>query len=231
MGSSADGGSLISRHPSLPYTVPFGVFIAFLAIAPYLGAIGRWEFPLRIVVLVAVLWFFSRDVIDLRVNNVFGSIALGAAVFAIWIGPDLLIPGYRDHWLFQNSITGKLHSSISQDLLTDRMVLVLRILRAMILVPIIEELFWRAWLMRWVISPDFQSAKLGTYTTKAMWLTALLFASEHGPYWDVGLAAGLLYNWWMVRTKSLGDCILAHSVTNGALSFYVLQSGKWEYWM
>jgi uncharacterized protein len=223
--------TLLRRYPSLPYTVPFAVFLAFLVIAPYLTAIGRWEFPFRIVALLAVLWFFSRDVISLRVSNPLGSILLGLAVFAIWIGPDSLISGYRDHWLFQNSITGKLHSSIPQDLLTDRMVLALRCFRAIVLVSIIEELFWRAWMMRWIISPDFQKVKLGTYTAKAMWITALLFASEHGPYWEVGLIAGLLYNWWMVRTKSLGDCILAHAVTNGALSWYVLQTGAWQYWL
>jgi CAAX prenyl protease-like protein len=223
--------SLIRRYPSLPYVVPFGVFVAFLGIAPYLGFIGRWEFPLRIVVLLAVLWLFSRDVISFRISNFAGSFALGLAVFAIWVGPDLLIPGYRDHWIFQNSLTGKVQTSISRDLLADKMVLALRCLRAIILVPVIEELFWRAWLIRWMVNPDFRQVPLGVYTTKAMWITALLFASEHGPYWDVGLVAGLLYNWWIGRTKSLGDCILAHAVTNGALCLYVLQSGKWEYWL
>ncbi len=223
--------SLQRRYPSIPYVVPFGVFVAFLAIGPSLTFIGRWEFPLRIAALLAALWFFSREAISLRVSSAAGSVALGLAVFAIWIGPDLLIPGYREHWLFQNFITGKLHSSISRDLLSDKMVLTLRCFRAILLVPIIEELFWRAWLMRWVIAADFQTVKLGAYTSKAMWITALLFASEHGPYWEVGLLAGLLYNWWMVRTRSLGDCILAHAVTNAALSFYVLQTGKWEYWL
>ena len=223
--------SLIRRRPYLPYVVPFGVFLALLGIAPYLLFLGRWEFPFRIAVLITVLWLFSREAISLRVSNAAGSVVLGLAVFAIWIGPDLLIPGYREHWLFQNSLMGKLHNSISQELLTDRMVLSLRFFRAAVLVPIIEELFWRAWLMRWIISPDFQTVKLGAYSTKAMWITALLFASEHGPYWEVGLIAGLLYNWWMVRTKSLGDCILAHAVTNAALSIYVLQTGKWEYWL
>ncbi len=47
---------------------------------------------------------------------------------------------------------------------------------------------------------------------------AILFASEHGPYWDVGLITGVIYNWWMVRTKSVADCILMHAVTNAALS-------------
>jgi CAAX prenyl protease-like protein len=221
----------LQRHPALPYIVPFGVFVAFLSITPYLQFAGRWEFPIRVVVLLAVLWIFSRDVLDLHVSHWAGSLTLGLAVFAIWIGPDLLVRGYREHWLFQNPILGKLHSSIPQDLLADRMVQLVRCFRAIILVPIIEELFWRAWLMRWVINPDFQAVKLGTYTPKSMWITAILFASEHGPYWEVGLIAGLLFNWWMVRTKSLGDCILAHAITNAALSFYVIKTGKWEYWL
>ncbi len=101
----------------------------------------------------------------------------------------------------------------------------------MLLIPIVEELFWRAWLMRWLINPHFQKVPLGTYTATAFWFTAILFASEHGAYWDVGLAAGIIYNWWMVRTRSLADCILAHAVTNGALAGYVLLAGKWEYWL
>ena len=60
---------------------------------------------------------------------------------------------------------------------------------------------------------------------------ALLFAAEHGPYWDVGLAAGVIFNLWMVRTKSLGDLILAHAVSNACLGAYVIAAGKWEYWL
>lgn len=65
----------------------------------------------------------------------------------------------------------------------------------------------------------------------AFWIVALLFASEHGSYWDVGLATGIIYNAWMVRTKSLGDLILTHAVTNLCLSLYVIAAGKWEYWL
>ena len=222
---------LIRKNPSLPYVLPFVVFLVLLGLAPYLSFLGWWEFPLRIVVLCAVMWIFSRGVIDVRVRHWLGTIGMGIAVFLIWIGPDALIPGYRDSWIFQNSITGKLHSSIPADLLSDRLVLTLRTFRAVIIVPIIEELFWRAWLMRWIINTDFRQVPMGTYSAQSFWLTAVLFASEHGPYWEVGLIAGVLYNWWMVRTKSLGDCILAHAITNGLLCGYVLMTGKWEYWL
>jgi uncharacterized protein len=106
-----------------------------------------------------------------------------------------------------------------------------RILRAVVLVPIIEELFWRGWLMRWLIHPRFETVKLGAFRPLSFGVTAILFASEHGPYWDVGLVTGILYNWWMVRTKTLGDCILAHAVTNACLCGYVVATHRWEYWL
>ena len=84
--------------------------------------------------------------------------------------------------------------------------------------------------MRWLINTDFWKVPLGTYRPFAFLLTAVLFASEHGPYWDVGIIAGLIYNWWMVRTKSVGNCILMHAVTNGLLSVYVVWMGQWQYW-
>jgi uncharacterized protein len=99
-----------------------------------------------------------------------------------------------------------------------------------LIVPVVEELFWRAWLMRWLINTDFQQVKLGTYSPLAFWVTAVLFASEHGPYWDVGLLTGIIYNSWMIRTKSVGNCILMHAVTNGALSAYVIATAQWQYW-
>ncbi|HYP04814.1 MAG TPA: CAAX prenyl protease-related protein [Bryobacteraceae bacterium] len=219
-------------HPAIPYVLPFAVFLTLLSASSYLHDwLGSWEYPVRVTILTIVLLVFSRDVIDLRVRRLAATVIVGVAVFAIWVAPDLLIPGYRHHWLFENAITGKLSSSIPEGLRDNLFVLVFRTIRAAILVPIIEELFWRAWLLRWLISPKFEQVPLGAYTASSMWISALLFASEHGPYWEVGLIAGLIYNFWMVRTKSLGDCILAHAVTNATLSLFVVFSGRWEYWM
>lgn len=160
-----------------------------------------------------------------------GSATLGLLVFLIWIGPDLLFPGYRNHWLFNNALVGSATTSLGAAARSSPIVLGLRAMRAVLVVPMAEELFWRAWLMRWLIRPGFESVPLGAYSARAFWLVAILFASEHGPYWEVGLAAGLLYNWWMVRTGSLGHLILAHAITNLCLSAYVLVAGRWEYWL
>ncbi|MBI3210341.1 MAG: CAAX prenyl protease-related protein [Candidatus Solibacter usitatus] len=216
--------------PSTPYVLPFVAFLVLLALDGKLGLSPGAEYPLRVVVLAAILWTFSRKAIDWKVRQWPASVGLGLVVFLIWVAPDFFWPAYRTHWLFQNSYLGSAPVPNGGYSGMGVSALVFRSLRAVVLVPIIEELFWRNWLMRWLIRPDFQAVPLGTYSRKAFWITAAFFALEHGAYWDVGLAAGILYNWWMIRTRSLGDCILAHAVTNAVLSAYVLGAGKWQYW-
>jgi uncharacterized protein len=212
------------RFPSLPYVLPFGVFIAMLALMPLLALAPRTELSIWVVVLAATL-FACRRAIDLSVSRWLASIGVGIAVFMVWIAPDLAFPGYREALPF----TGE-RRDFPLEGRHDPIALALRAIRAAVLVPILEELFWRAWLPRWLIDPDFRRVPLGTYTRFAFLATALLFAVEHGSYWDVGLAAGVIYNWWMWRTRSLGDCILAHAVTNACLAAYVIGAGAWQYW-
>jgi CAAX prenyl protease-like protein len=218
------------KHPAIPYVLPMAVFLAILTIQNRLASFGVLEFPLRVLFLAAVLWFFSRHVISFRCVRPLASILLGIAVCALWVAPDQLFPGYRTHWLFQNDLTGPLKTSIDASLLASPVVLFFRSVRAVILVPIIEELFWRAWLMRWLIKPEFESVPLGAYSAQAFWITAVLFASEHGPFWEVGLLCGVIYNWWMIKTKSLGDLILTHAVTNLCLSLFTIATKQWQYW-
>lgn len=226
---TAGQGSELRR--SLPYVLPFAVFVGFLAIQHYAPLPGHVDLVLRTVALTAVLALASRSVLSFRTVRPLPSVLLGIAVFLVWIGPDVAFPHYRECWIFQNRILGTLGSSISEDLRHDVLALTLRSFRAVVLVAIVEELFWRGWLMRWLINPHFETVPLGAWNARSFWITALLFASEHGPYWEVGLLAGVLYNSWMVNTKSLGDCILSHAVTNACLSAYVILTGQWQYWL
>ena len=222
---------LAERYPSLPYVAPFVAFVGLLALGPMLPLGPRSFAALHLAVLAVLLWVLSRGVISLHAPHWLASTLLGVAVFGIWVAPELLVPAWREHWLFSNGLTGRIEKVMPPDWRSDPLILALRCARAAILVPIVEELFWRAWLPRWIDGrDDFRKIPLGQYTLAAFWITALLFASEHGSRWDVGLAAGLLYNWWMRRTRKLGDVILAHAVTNACLSAYIILRGKWEYW-
>ena len=218
-----------TRYPAAEYVAPFVLFLLFLAASPKQFS-AYWEAPLWAVLLGVVCWLcWPRD-LSVVPHYPLTSTAVGLLVFVIWIAPDVLIPGYRLGSLFSNSIVGHLHSSIQPAELKSHWVLAWRTARAALIVPIVEELFWRAWLMRWLIKSDFQKVLLGTYSALSFWVVAILFASEHGPYWDVGLITGIIYNGWMIRTKSVPDCILMHGVTNAALSIYVIVTAQWQYW-
>ncbi len=217
-------------YPSVNYTAPFVVFLIFLAIGAQFPLESAWASPVRVLCLAIVCAVCWPKQLTWQPVQPLASVAIGTLVFLLWIAPDLLLPGYRQTVLFSNSLIGHLHSSLQPASLHSPWILAWRTVRAVVIVPIVEELFWRAWLMRWLINSDFRRVPLGTYAPFAFWITALLFASEHGPYWDVGLVAGIIYNYWMIRTKSVASCILMHAVTNALLSGYVIAAGQWQYW-
>lgn len=218
------------EHPSARYVTPFVFFMVLLVIAAQVPLDPRWEGPSRVLLLGVVCAICWPRELSIRPVQPLAAAALGAAVFALWIAPDVLFPGYRQSVLFSNSVVGHLHSSLAVSDLHDPWVLAWRTVRAVTIVPVVEELFWRAWLMRWLINADFRKVPLGTYSPFAFWVTALLFASEHGSYWEVGLLTGIIYNYWMIRSKSVSSCILMHAVTNGLLSAYVIATAQWQYW-
>lgn len=219
-----------AERSTIAWVGPFAVFALWLAVDKYVPLANPGKEVVRDLVLLASIIGLSRRVLPRSAPHWLSSIALGLAVFVMWIAPDVLFPAWRSHWLFQNSIVGSLKTSIPPAELTPIM-LVLRTARAALLVPVLEELFWRGWLPRWLQNTSFWKVGLGVYTPFVFWSTAVLFALEHGSFWEVGLVCGVVYNWWMRRTRSLGDLILVHAVTNLALSLYVIGSGRWTFWM
>jgi CAAX prenyl protease-like protein len=221
----------VKLNPSIRFAGPFVVFMLLLALFRSITLPDIVSQSLFVGIMALTIYVLARPVLTFKVHYLLPSLALGAFTFFLWIGPDLISPAWRHLPIFDNSLLGHPESSLSQAAQANTLVLLIRSLRAAVIVPIVEELFWRAWLMRWIISPNFESIPLGKYAPMAFWIVAILFASEHGSYWDVGLATGILWNWWMIRSKSLGDLILVHAVTNACLCAYVVLYGKWEYWL
>ena len=104
-----------------------------------------------------------------------------------------------------------------------------RIAGAVLVVPLMEELFWRSFLIRYIIDKNFDSVRLGTFTWASFLITAVLFGLEHD-YILAGIMAGVFYNLLLYKTRSLAQCVLAHTVTNLALAIYVVSTGKWQFW-
>jgi CAAX prenyl protease-like protein len=218
----------LRRHPAVSYILPFLLFIALLLLQKAVPIPAWIRFALSIAAILAV----SRPALRGGPSKPLLSILVGIAVFLIWIAPDLIAPWWHHAIAFDNRIVGSPSGNTPPQSKNDPLFLFFRIAISAIAVPILEELFWRGWLMRWIVDPNhFENVPMGTWLPAAFWLVALLFASEHGSFWDVGLAAGIVYNWWLVRTRNLWDCILAHAATNGVLAAYVIVAGQWQYWL
>jgi CAAX prenyl protease-like protein len=104
-----------------------------------------------------------------------------------------------------------------------------RLLGLVVVVPVIEELFWRSFLNRVIQDPDFWKLPVGQVTVVSAAVTAGLFAAAH-PEWLPALLTGLSWAWLLHHTRSLLACVASHAVANAALGGYVLATGSWELW-
>src|SRR5690242_17657976 len=102
VGDTPQGRSPLKRWPEIGYILPFATFITFLAIQKVIPV----PQPFRFLFILGLLGVVSRGLLPKKPSQLIPSALLGVAVFFIWIGPDVLIPGYRHSILFSNSIVG-----------------------------------------------------------------------------------------------------------------------------
>jgi CAAX prenyl protease-like protein len=101
---------------------------------------------------------------------------------------------------------------------------------AMITVPIAEELAFRGFLIRRLMSADFESRTLREFTYISILISSVAFGLMHGDRWIAGTVAGALYAAALVRRGRIGDAVVAHATTNALLAAWVLYSGRWGLW-
>jgi len=108
--------------------------------------------------------------------------------------------------------------------------IIIRWAGAALVVPFMEELFWRDFLWRTIASPnDFRLARIGEWDARAFIVVLLLFTSVH-PQWITAIIWGAMIGALLLYTRSIGACIIAHAVTNFLLGAFVQATGKWYYW-
>jgi CAAX prenyl protease-like protein len=221
----------MEQRPGLTRTLPFGLFIGIMAIDPLLqrlipaGFDARWLYGVRAgaaLLALALLWRYYSELRDLRsvrwIEWVHG-LALGALVFAVWIHLD-----FRPLALAGG---GGYDPRGGEGLMWG--LVVVRVAGATLVVPIMEELFWRSFILRWLQRPAFLAVDPSRLGVRALLVSSALFATEHR-LWFAGLLAGLAYGWLYRRSGNLWVPILAHAVTNGLLAAYVLSTGSWGFW-
>jgi CAAX prenyl protease-like protein len=221
------------RRNAIVRIVPFAVFMLLLAlrgIAPSDGGWGfdaRWLYGATVSVVGALLLAWRHEYGELSRQNLpsareaLWAVAVGLVVFGLWISLDH--PALR---LGRESAA--FHPVDAQGSL-DWTLIVVRWIGAALLVPVMEELFWRSFLMRWIAAPDFQRVDPAQAGPKSLVVTIVLFGFEHN-LWLAGMVAGAVYGALYMRHRTLWSPILAHAVTNGLLGIWVIATGNWSYW-
>jgi CAAX prenyl protease-like protein len=148
------------------------------------------------------------------------AVAAGIVVCIVWIGLEGRYPQIG-HSSFDPKLAGGGPGFV--------IAIGIRLFGASLVVPFIEEIFWRSFVMRFLVASPFLEVPLGKFTVYSFVFTAIAFGFEHHR-WLPGIIAGLVYAALLCRTRNLFSPILSHAVTNFLLGLYVIQSGQWSYW-
>ncbi|UXH78540.1 CAAX prenyl protease-related protein [Roseateles amylovorans] len=213
--------------------VPFALFMLLLAlrgaVAPdnAWGVDARWLYGLNLVVVGAALAWYWRSYGEFARQNRPSaaeaglSVLVGLAVFGLWITLDApwMQLGEPTAAFIPKTVAGGL----------DWPLIVVRWMGAALLVPVMEELFWRSFLMRWIASPQFEGVDPRRAGLRAVVISTFIFMLAH-TLWLAAIVAGLAYALLYLRTGKLWCAVIAHAVTNGVLGIWVVMSGRWEFW-
>jgi CAAX prenyl protease-like protein len=212
---------------------PFALFMLLLALRGSLPTDGsspidpHWIYGATVLLVGGLLIWFWREYGELSLQNlptlkeVLVGIVVGVVVFVLWINLDAPILRLGD--------PSASFKPVDAQGGLDWPLIAVRLVGAALLVPVMEELFWRSFLMRWIDRPQFETVVPQQVTLKAIVLSTFVFMLAH-TLWLAAIIAGLAYALLFVRTGRLWVPVISHAVTNGVLGVWVVMTGRWEFW-
>jgi CAAX prenyl protease-like protein len=221
------------KRKLIAYAAPMLLFVLLLVVgsglkspgvAFWLAAPEFWIYPLQTLLCAALLIYFRREYELQRLRRPIFALGVGLLVFFLWIAPQQFL-GFppREVGFNPDTFAGSPGFYWST--------LLVRFVRLAVVVPFLEEIFWRGLLLRYLIAERFESVPFGTFSWLSFSVVTLAFCFSHSmPDWPAALITGLLYNAVAYRTKSLSSCILAHGLTNLSLGLWIVATKEWGFW-
>jgi exosortase E/protease (VPEID-CTERM system) len=219
-GAAAPHDAGAVHDATAAYLMPLLAILAAGMVAHALSAGFDQLYPLRLLCAAIALFAFRRSYRNLDWDFSWRGVAGGVAVFAVWavfarfltstapIPNDLsvLSPPFRALWIG------------------------CRAAAAIVTVPIAEELAYRGFLMRRMVTADFATMPMRRVPWWAIGISAVVFGITHGSFWLPGIIAGLVYAGIAVKTGKIGESVVAHATTNSLVAIQVLLFGQWQLW-
>lgn len=221
------------RRKLIAYVAPMALFFALLALEGVLEKLGTafwlqsaeyWIYPLQAVVCAVLLIWFRREYNFNGVRRPLIAVGVAIGVFVVWISPQLLFHAAP-------RLSGFNPDVFSSQPAAYWATVVFRFLRLVVVVPFVEEIFWRGFLLRYFIDEAFDRVAFGAFSWLSFLVVTIGFTLAHSSAdWPAAFVTGALYNLVAYRTKSLGSCVLAHAITNLLLGVWIMKTGQWGFW-
>jgi CAAX prenyl protease-like protein len=225
----------MKSHPALAFVLPFVLYLLGVTLAAKAGPYYPWAYASVAALVAIACWYLLRGRALFAVHGRIGMpILVGFVGVSLWIflcelKLEQSIAAYLPEWLRGAERKGFNPFEQLKSPWATWSFIAARLFGIAIIVPIAEELFWRGFLLRWLIGDEWEELSIGTCTPKSFLLVTLLFTAAH-PEWFAAAAYCVLLNFYVWKTKDLWGCIVAHATSNFALSIYIMATGSWWLW-
>ena len=172
-----------------------------------------------------VLWQVRPFVQEMRWKVSWEAVAVGVAIFVLWIGLDGYYPRLSDP-----GVGASPFAQFGAGSAVAWFYVVVHIAGMTVIVPPVEEIFYRSFLYRYFVKLDFRAMPLGQFHALSFVVTSVIFGLMHPDRWLAGIICGLAYQWLVIRKNRLGDAMTAHGITNLLLGLWILWKGAWSFW-
>jgi len=218
---------LLSGSAAMPRVAPFVVFLLLTAGQGYFGpASAYWFYLAKTVVGLWLLVEIWPLVPEMRWALSWEAVAVGVAVFVMWIG--------LDPWYPKVALSKAVAANSNPNLVFGPgspltwFFLVVHIFGMTVVVPPLEEVFYRSFFYRFIIQSNFLAVPLNRFVPLAFFGTSILFGFEHSQ-WLAGILCGFAYQGLVLRKNRIGDAMTAHAITNLLLGLWVVTRGAWNF--
>lgn len=226
----------MNRKSIILRILPFALFVLLTSLQGQWDESSRyWVYCLKTVVVAGLIAYLWPKLKEMRPVFSWEALLAGIVVFLIWIGLDGFYPKTGELWAKLSGTPLKPPASwnpfsfYEDNLLLAWGVVFTRIAGAACLVPLVEEVFYRSFLYRFLIQEKFEKVPLHQFSLLPFLGVSLLFGLVHHE-WLAGFLCGLVYQGLVCYKGRLGDAITAHGVTNLLLGIWVIWKGAWNFW-
>jgi CAAX prenyl protease-like protein len=212
------------NSPELARFVPFGVFVALTFAQGETDAASRyWMYLVKTLVGAWLILETRPFVEEMRWKLSWEAVVVGVVIFALWVGLDGLYPRLTELKAGWNP-----HNKFGEGMAW--FYVTVRIIGSSIVVPPLEEVFYRSFLYRYFVKIDFRAMPFNQFHGLSFFVTSIIFGVLHPDRWVAGIICGLAFQWLVIHKNRLGDAMTAHAITNFLLGLWVIWKGAWNFW-